>query len=194
MRLWLKIAMVLAMTLAILVPLLLIRGVIADRAQYRAQAVADIARTVGGAQRVAGPVLVLPYSELIDESYVDKESGQVRTVRKRVEREQTVFPETLAVDGKLAPETRRRGLHAVRTYVWTARMDAAFDLALPPADARERRYGAPRLVWLLGDVRGLRGTPQLRLNGTVQRCSRAAAWAAGRACTCRCPCRSLVRA
>ena len=169
MRLWLKNAMVLAMTLAILLPLLLIRGVIHDRAQYRAEAVADIARSVGGAQRVTGPVLVLPYSEWVDGAYLDKATGQQRSLSKRVEREQVVFPQTLAVDGRLAPEVRRRGLHAVRTYVWSARIDGLFDHALPAPDARGRSYGHPRLVWLLGDVRGLRGTPTLTLGGQALR-------------------------
>src|SRR5690606_19558303 len=61
MRLFLKLFLVLGMTLAILVPLLLIRGVIHDRQGYRAEAVADIARSYGGAQAFAGPVLVVPY-------------------------------------------------------------------------------------------------------------------------------------
>lgn len=169
MRLWLKIAMVLAMTLAILVPLLLIRGVIADRQHYRMQAFGEVAQRMGGAQRVAGPVLVVPYSEWLEETFTDRDSGQLRTVRKRVERELTVFPEALAVQGELKPETRRRGLHAIRAYVWSATLDGRFELALPAADASERRYGQPRLVWLLGDVRGLRGTPRLTVDGQVLR-------------------------
>ena len=63
MRLWLKILMVLGMTLAILVPLMLIRGVIQDREAYRMEAVQEIARSEAGAQGLAGPVLVVPWTE-----------------------------------------------------------------------------------------------------------------------------------
>ena len=63
MRLGLKFAMVLGMTLAILVPLLLVRGVIAERQGYRDQVVRDVAASYGGRQVVAGPVLVVPYEE-----------------------------------------------------------------------------------------------------------------------------------
>ena len=63
MKLWLKIAMVAAMTLAILVPLMMIFGVIQERQRYRDEAVADIAANIGQAQTLAGPVLVVPYTE-----------------------------------------------------------------------------------------------------------------------------------
>ena len=63
MRLGLKFAMVIGMTLAILVPLLMIRGVIEERQSYRNEVVRDIAGKYGGRQTVAGPVLVVPYEE-----------------------------------------------------------------------------------------------------------------------------------
>ena len=66
MRLGLKILMVLGLTLAILVPLTMIRGTINERQMYRAQAVQTVARSYAGAQGVAGPVLVVPYVETIE--------------------------------------------------------------------------------------------------------------------------------
>ena len=59
MRLGLKILMVLAMTLAILVPLTMIRGIIHERESYRAEAVASVARSTAGKQSFAGPMLVV---------------------------------------------------------------------------------------------------------------------------------------
>jgi inner membrane protein len=66
MRLGLKILLVLAMTLAILVPLTMIRGTINERQLYRAQAVDSIARSYAGAQSFVGPVLVVPYVETVE--------------------------------------------------------------------------------------------------------------------------------
>ena len=60
MRLWLKILMVLGMTLAILVPLVLVRGTIQERQAYRQEAVREVARSFGGRQVFGGPVLVVP--------------------------------------------------------------------------------------------------------------------------------------
>ena len=72
MRLFLKIGFVVAMTLAILIPLLMIRGVIQDRQMYRAQAVSDIARSYAGAQSFAGPVLVVPYTEEVEVEEIEE--------------------------------------------------------------------------------------------------------------------------
>ena len=62
MRLLLKLMFVFGMTVAIMIPLLLIRGTISERQAYRAQAVDNIARSSAGAQGFSGPVLVVPYT------------------------------------------------------------------------------------------------------------------------------------
>src|SRR3546814_13569988 len=80
MRLGFKIVMVLGLTLAILVPLTMIRGVIHEREGYRAEAVAKVARSTAGRQSLAGPVLVVPYRALCDvvecEQYGAETTGQ----------------------------------------------------------------------------------------------------------------------
>ena len=77
MRLWVKILMVAAMTIAILVPLTMVRGVIHERQERRAEVVADVAASYGGRQVVSGPVLVVPYTENVRE--------QVETVHRTLE-------------------------------------------------------------------------------------------------------------
>ena len=66
MRFWIKLAFVFAMTLAILVPLALIDGVIDDRQRNRAEAVEQISATFAAAQVFGGPVLVIPYTESVE--------------------------------------------------------------------------------------------------------------------------------
>jgi inner membrane protein len=165
MRIGLKIAMVLALTLAILIPLSLVRGVIAERQSYRAQAVADIERAYAGPQVLAGPVLTVPYSEMVEVEEADRAGSPVK-VRRRVHRQWTYFPARLDVAGKLAPTTRRLGIHEVRLYVWDGDVRGSFDIALPPApDGAERTLGEPWLAWSIADVRGIRGTPRAVVDG-----------------------------
>lgn len=168
MRLWLKILMVAGMTLAILVPLLLIRGTIHERQGYRLQAVADIAANFGGRQVFGGPVLVVPYTETVEDEVV-QEDGQVRRVVQRRPGSWTFFPEMLAIEGSLQPDTRRRGLHEVRVYQWDGAAIARFDLRLPPPEdaAASREIGRPWLSYGIADVRGLRGTPRLLVDGAA---------------------------
>ena len=168
MRLWLRVLLVLGMTLAILVPLTMIRGTIHERQTYRAQAVADIARSYAGAQAFAGPVLVVPYTETVEAEEIDK-SNVVRKVTRERSLHWTYFPTTLDVRGPLAPSTRKRGLHAVRVYEWQARATARFDAAIPDdaAAGSTRRIGQPWLSYGFADVRGLLATPRLRVNGVA---------------------------
>ena len=166
MRLWLKILMVAAMTIAILVPLSMIGGVIQERQARRAEAVANIAASYGGRQLVSGPVLVVPYSEEVREQAADA-LGVMRTTVRRRTRHWTFFPETLRVDGVLAPEVRRRGLHEVRVYQWQGTVQAKFDARIPD-DAPEganRIIGEPWLAFGIADVRGLRELPRMQLDG-----------------------------
>jgi len=167
MRLAMKLMLVAGMTLAILLPLLLIRGTIAERQDYRQQAVADIARSYAGAQAIAGPVLVVPYTDTIE---VEERDAQhvVHKVLRQQEGRWLYFPKTLDLHGHLAPETRRRGLHEVRVYeLRDALASARFEVTLPTdADAAHpRRIGTPWLSYAIADVRGLLVTPRLRVDG-----------------------------
>ncbi|MBU8976304.1 cell envelope integrity protein CreD [Lysobacter sp. MMG2] len=165
MRLAFKVAIVAFMTIAILIPLSMIRGVIHEREEYRAGAVADIARSYGGAQAFAGPVLVVPYTETVEVEETDA-NNVVRKVRRAKTRQWTFFPTTLDVGGPMVPDTRKRGLHEVRVYEWKGHATARFDAVIPnegnPAD---RQIGRPWLSYGIADVRGLRAAPVLRING-----------------------------
>jgi len=176
MRLLLKMFLVLGLTIAIMIPLMMIRGTISERQMYRAQAVSDIARSYAGAQAFSGPVLVVPYTEMVE---VDEKDAQ--GITHKVLREEsgrwTYFPAKLNVAGHLKPDTRQRGLHKVRIYELQGVANAAFDLTLPTdADpSRPRKIGEPWLSYGIADVRGLMGAPRLRINGadrTIEQGSR----------------------
>src|SRR5690606_30466008 len=112
------------------------------------------------------PVLVVPYRERVEVVERDKH-GVEHSVRRTVQREWVFFPKVLDVGGAVEPDLRRSGLHKVRVYEWRGRALARFDVRIP-ADgdpARERSIGTPRLGYGIGDVRGLRGAPRLRIGG-----------------------------
>ncbi|WP_243720271.1 cell envelope integrity protein CreD [Luteimonas aestuarii] len=169
MKLALKVLVVVLMTLAILVPLAMIRGVVHDRQVYRAEAVQAIARSEAGAQGIAGPVLVVPWTEIVEVEEKDARGDVVRTVRRDGESGEWVFfAQDAAFTARLAPYTRRLGLHEIRMYALTGNLRARFDVQVPAdADpALPRRIGQPWLGYGIADVRGLRAAPRLRLDGS----------------------------
>ena len=169
MRLSLKMLLVLGMSLAILVPLTMIRGTIQERQAYRQQAVADIAGSYAGAQVLAGPVVVVPYVDTIEAEEKDAQGVVHHTTSERAG-QWTYFPATLEIDGHLRPDVRQRGLHKVRVYELKATERALFQVTLPPDKdpAHPRQVGRPWLQYGIADVRGLAGSPKLRVNGTLQ--------------------------
>ena len=161
MRLSLKLLLVLAMSLAILVPLTMIRGTIQERQAYRQQAVADIAASHAGAQLLSGPVLVVPYVATVVTEERDAQ-GLVRHASVERAGQWTFFPSSLAVNGRLRPDVRR-----VRVYELKGVEHALFDVRIPPDDdpAHPRRIGEPWLDYGIADVRGLAGSPALVVDG-----------------------------
>jgi inner membrane protein len=170
MRLLIRMLVVLVMTLAILVPLAMIRGTIHERQAYRQEAVAAVARSYAGAQAISGPVLVVPYVETVETEETDAQ-GLVRKVLREQEGRWTFFPAALDIAGRLQPDIRRRGIHEVRTYELHGVVRASFEALVPqgtPA-SRARTIGTPWLEYGIADVRGLVGTPKLSIDGAPLR-------------------------
>lgn len=161
-----KALMVGALIVLLGVPLMMINGVIGGRQHYHRLAVQRVAASSAGAQALAAPVLVVPYVDRIREEVRDAQ-GTPREVTREVEGTWTYFPREFALDGALKPQARHIGLHTVRVYELDANAQARFDVVIPatPTDGRERRIGEPWLAWAIADVRGLAGSPRLRLDG-----------------------------
>ncbi|RZZ83471.1 cell envelope integrity protein CreD [Pseudoxanthomonas winnipegensis] len=169
LKLLLRLAIAGALVLALLIPLSMIRSLIAERTAYREQAVERVALSSAGAQRLVGPLRALPYVDVREQAWTD-DTGHARTRQVRSEGTLLQAPLSLQVGGQLRPQTRRVGLFDVPTYVWNGQLSAQFSTALPPAPAGAvRRYGTPYLVLGLRDVRGLQGAPGLRVDGAALR-------------------------
>ncbi|MDO4709370.1 MAG: cell envelope integrity protein CreD [Pseudomonadota bacterium] len=165
MKLWVKAIVVMAMTIAILVPLMMIFGVIQGRKSYRHEAVRDIASHVGQEQQVQAPVLVLPYTRIVEKDVADGNGG-IRRVLQNETGHWYFYPDTFKAEGILSPSVRKRGLHEVRVYDWQGELTAHFDAEIS-AKRVDGQYtlGQPFIAFGISDVRGLRGTPQIQVNG-----------------------------
>lgn len=158
-----KAIVVAALTLALLLPLGMINGTIKERINYRQQAVTAVAESFAGPQVLAGPVLVVPYTEIVQVQ--DRDAfGKPVWREKRSENRWVLFPGTLSVQGALVPAVRKRGLHEVRVYELQSTLSAHFEKTLPDDPAATRTLGRPYLSVSIADVRGLVGTPTLTVD------------------------------
>ncbi len=167
LKLLLRFITVGGLVLLLLIPLMMIRGVIQDRERYRTLAETRVSQSMAGPQQVVGPLRVIPWRE---ERVVNavKEDGTPEVRRDVKEGYLLQTPSTLAVQGRLQPGERRIGLYAVNVYEWKAAMKAGFAPLQAPAVAG-RIYGQPYVVVGMADVRGLVGTPSLKVDGMPRR-------------------------
>lgn len=166
------------LVLVLLIPLAMIRGLVAERAARQGEAAAEIAGTWGGAQTLAGPVLAVPYRSRV----LDEEKKVVRTLTSYM----LFLPDELLVSGRLRPEVRSRGLYDVVVY----RADLAVQGRFPRPDPAAFRIAPEDVLWddafvAVGvpDLRGVRDEVRLRWRGRTTAFepggTEAALWASG---------------
>ena len=156
-----KVVFIGVLILLLLIPVSMIQGVIHDRTQVRYQAEQDVMRSWGGAQRIAAPFLIVPYTRLV----VNQRQEQVeRTYRAYV------LPRELDIDAGIQPDTRYRGIHEVTVYSATLAIVGRFDR--PSLD--DLPHGAERILWDdlqvaigVSDARAITRAPDVSLGGTT---------------------------
>lgn len=103
-----KLFVISVLILLLWIPLLIVRGLIKERQQRRDQVIESVAQTWGRSQTLGGPVLVVPYIGPVR----DPSTGAVTSGRLLA----YFLPETLKVEGTVAPERRSRGIFEVVVY------------------------------------------------------------------------------
>ena len=127
--------------LLLLIPLLLIRGAVQDRARYRDEAVERVSKSKAGEQQFIAPVRVLPYTEQVQVNEPD-EQGHQRKVWRAQEGALLQTPRTLKISGEMVPSVREVGIYRVQVYSWKATLHAEYD-PFGYAAAPTRVYGQP---------------------------------------------------
>jgi inner membrane protein len=169
--LFFKILAIIGLTLMICVPLALIQATIGQRMQFRQQAVQSIANDSVGPQSLAGPVIVIRYTDEFEESVTPADKSKPETVTRAVARQFLVFPNELEINGTINTERRYRGIHQVLVFSGQHALKGDFvlpELADLPRDNPRSRIAIRSAQVALGiaDVRGIRNIPKLDWDGT----------------------------
>ena len=165
-----KTLLIAALALALLVPVNMIRDLIAERQARRNEALEGIALGWGKRQALAGPYLLIPYErswtettrETIDGALKERRSERTESLRLRLAVERVHWSIAAATHEKT------RGIYKARLY--TAHIEAEGSIALPAHfgehDPQYRyRWGTPQLVLGISDPRGIRSVSPLSLEG-----------------------------
>ncbi|HBY5667173.1 TPA: cell envelope integrity protein CreD [Klebsiella pneumoniae] len=143
-------------------PLMMVRELINERADYRSEVVDAIEQSTSGSQKLAGPLIAIPITETLTRMENQKEVNYQRS---------WVYywlPESLAVAGKQTVESRRVGIYSGQVWHNALQIKASFDpLRLAALRKTNIVLGQPRLVVSVGDARGIGAIHAPKVNGNV---------------------------
>ena len=143
-------------------PLMMVRELINERADYRSEVVDAIEQSTSGSQKLAGPLIAIPITETLTRMENQKEVNYQRS---------WVYywlPESLAVTGKQTVESRRVGIYSGQVWHNALQIKASFDpLRLAALKKTNIVLGQPRLVVSVGDARGIGAIHAPEVNGNV---------------------------
>jgi inner membrane protein len=102
-----------------LIPLSMVESIVRERHQAYNEVLTNIGSLWGKEQVLAGPVLVVPYTETSEviETRIDQE-GMAHSVRHQVinNKRGVILPKKLSVEGVIEPEYRYRGIYKSLVY------------------------------------------------------------------------------
>lgn len=143
-------------------PLMMVRELINERADYRSEVVDAIEQSTSGSQKLAGPLIAIPITETLTRMENQKEVNYQRN---------WVYywlPESLAVTGKQTVESRRVGIYSGQVWHNALQIKASFDpLRLAALRKTNIVLGQPRLVVSVGDAPGIGAIHAPEVNGNV---------------------------
>lgn len=153
------------LALVLLIPLGMVESVVRERHRTYQGVVNEIADSWSGDQRVAGPVLVVPFSEkvAIRDEYVTPE-GEKKVAERRETRQRRaiLLPDELVINGTITPETRSRGIYDVQVYRADLLISGAFQNPGAAVEALSSEEGLQEIHWSgavvgfgLSDPRGI---------------------------------------
>ena len=160
----LRMVIVAALTLLLLIPTLFIDFLVSERQHTRDSAITEVSQSWGGSQTLTGPILSVPYREL-----VEQQKGMfVNTLRYM-----HFLPSKLTVRSTLTPEIRYRGIYEVGLY--NARM--MFEGEFPAPAVEKFNIQSDNILWQdafitfgISDLKGIRDTVNFQLNQSFHTC------------------------
>jgi inner membrane protein len=165
----LKLMLAVCVAAMLAVPLFMVYLLTYDRERQSETARASIAQGWGGPQRIAGPMLVLPYTVVTTETV--KENGRDVTRTGTADGELYLAPADIKLTSQVQPERRSRSIYEAVVYAAEQQGRATFQM---PADLA--RLGVPieriafdraEIRFGIADPRGLRSDSRVTVNGTA---------------------------
>jgi inner membrane protein len=157
----LKLLVIGFLILVLLIPASMLTSLVYERENIRDNAVQEVSEKWGLNQTVAGPVISVPYEEIIEneEGKPTKRSGYAH-----------FLPDTVNISGGLMPEKRYRGIYVVVLYKAALQIKGsfgAFNTTALNIDPSILQWEKAVFTIGISDMKGLQSAIPLQLNDTT---------------------------
>jgi inner membrane protein len=147
-----------AMVIVLIIPMVMVSSLIDEREQLQQEAIRDIGSKWGSSQHITGPILAIPYKEIIGS---DKNETEIFKTAY-------FLPEKLNITGNVNPETLNRGIYDVTVY----NTDLNFSGNYIPPDFEALKIKPENVLWSdayfcigITDLKGIKETINISFNG-----------------------------
>lgn len=149
------------LVLLLLIPTFFVANLIEEREERQKEAIKEVSSKWAGRQNIAGPILVIPYHEIVTEQ-------NSKTVL--VKRFAYVLPDELNISSYVQPQERSRGIYKVMLYTAQATLNGSFR----NTTFDRLQIPAERILWnqafirfYISDAKGLNEEMKLNWNDSV---------------------------
>jgi inner membrane protein len=145
--------------LFLLIPTFFIQELVSERQGRQAEAIHEVSSKWAGDQTITGPVIGIPYKELVTEQ------NNTHTVKKWA----WLLPSKLDIHSRVVPEKRHRGIYDVIVYTTELQIRGSYDslhlsdLNIP---AENLLWNEAAVFFDVSDVQGLKEDLVLRFAGS----------------------------
>ncbi|HYF33422.1 MAG TPA: cell envelope integrity protein CreD [Chitinophagaceae bacterium] len=136
--------------LLLLIPTFMIQDLVHERQGRQAEAIMEVSSKWAGQQVINGPVIAIPYWQLVTDS---------KGIVSRNRQQAYFLPDELNIDSKVLPEKRYRGIYQVMVYTSDVTLRGAFgafNFASLKIPAENILWNEAVVYFSVNDVRGLR--------------------------------------
>ena len=152
----LKLASMALVAFTLVVPLLIIADYVGEREDARDEASADITQSWSDRQTLAGPFIIVPFTD----TRSIREDGAQSGVRYA-----WFLPDNLNISGSISPEIRYRSIYEVAVYTTSLEITGVFgppDFSGWNVEPEDILWDEARMIYGVSDMRGIRQSVSLQ--------------------------------
>jgi len=163
-----RVIMVGLLTLALLIPLQYVKGIINERQHLQEEVKNDISQKWGGSVYVLGPVLKLPYNIVNETEVVDKATKKI-TIRRSISTDYLyIFPEQLDISTAVKTTKKHRSNYEAAVFTSDMKLKGFYpapDLAKHNIAAENVRWDKASVIMSTNTLKSIKGAVNISVKG-----------------------------